>query len=182
MEIYCDEQLMVAVAQGDLDAFGEIVLRHQRFVWGIAYRFLGDPAAAEDLAQETFIRVLKAASRYKPSADFRTYLYRIVSRLCIDNARKKRPILMDTLPEVVDYSSDPIATFVSKEYEMKIRKALDDLPPRQRMAVILKYYEGLNYAGIARTMGITIKAVERLLGRARTALQSTLSHIHCCPK
>ncbi|GBE12689.1 ECF RNA polymerase sigma factor SigE [bacterium BMS3Abin13] len=177
MPISRDEQLMLAVAQGDLDAFGEIVLRHQQFVWGIAYRFLGDPAAAEDLAQETFIRVLKAASRYKPSADFRTYLYQIISRLCIDSARRKSPIFTDTLPAVVDGSPDPAATLVSKERETEIRRGIDGLPPRQRMAVILKYYEGLNYAGIARTMGITIKAVERLLGRARTALRSTLSHI-----
>lgn len=168
---------MLAVAKGDLDAFNEVVRRHQRFAWGIAYRFLGDPEAAEDLVQETFIRVLKAASRYKPSANFRTYLYQIVSRLCIDRARKKRPIFTDRLPELVDASPGPVASLVSKERETEIRKALDDLPPRQRMAIILRYYEGLSYADIARTLGITVKAVERLLGRARATLQSTLSHI-----
>lgn len=168
---------MVAVGEGDLDALGEIVLRHQEFVWGIAYRFLGDPAAAEDLVQETFLRVLRAASRYKPSAGFRTYLYQIVSRLCIDSARKKRPIFTDRPPEVVDDSPGLAASLVSKERETEIRKALDDLPPRQRMAIILRYYEELSYADIARTLGITVKAVERLLGRARATLQSTLSHI-----
>ncbi len=168
---------MLAVARGDLDALGNIVLRHQKFVWGIAYRFLGDPGAAEDLVQETFIRVLKAASRYKPTADFRTYLYQIVSRLCIDRTRGKRHVFTDTLPAMVDGSPGPAAALASKERETKIRQALDDLPPRQRMAVILKYYEELSYAGIARTMGITIKAVERLLSRARATLKSTLSHI-----
>lgn len=168
---------MVAVGEGDLDALGEIVLRHQQFVWGISYRFLGDREAAEDLVQETFLRVLRAASRYKPSAEFRTYLYQIVSRLCIDRAREKRPIFTDRLPEVVDGSPGPTATLVSKERETEIRRAINGLPPRQRMAVILKYYEELNYADIARSLGTTVKAVERLLGRARTALQSTLSHI-----
>lgn len=168
---------MLAVAQGDLEAFDAIVLRHQRFVWVIAYRFLGDPAAAEDIVQETFIRVLQAASRYKPSVYFRAYLYRITVRLCIDSARKKRPIFTDHLPEVVDSSPDPSATLVEKERETKIRKALGALPPRQRMAVILKYYEDLSYADIARAMGITVKAVERLLGRARANLRTKLSHI-----
>ncbi|NOX25115.1 MAG: sigma-70 family RNA polymerase sigma factor [Deltaproteobacteria bacterium] len=174
MPIPHDKQLMEATARGDLEAFGEIVLRHQRFVWGIAYRFFGDKSAAEDLAQETFIRILQAAPRYKPSADFRAYLYRIVSRLCIDKARVKRPILMDTLPEMVDDSPTPAAVLLARERETTIRQALDNLPPRQRLAVILKYYEGLPYADIAQTLGITVKAVERLLGRARAALRSAL--------
>jgi RNA polymerase sigma-70 factor (ECF subfamily) len=86
------EQLMQAVAGGDLSAFNEIVLRHQKLAWGIAYRFLGDRHAAEDIAQEAFLRILDAAPRYKPTAAFPTYLSRIVTRLCLDRARKKRPM------------------------------------------------------------------------------------------
>ena len=175
--MYSDEGLMLAVAKGDIGAFDEIVLRHQRFVWAVAFRFLGDPAEAEDIAQETFLKVLAATPRYRPIADFRTYLYRIVTRLCIDITRKKRPIPTDDLPDMPDRSPDPKATLLSKEREKQVRIALDALPPRQRMAVILKYYEGLGYADIARAMGTTVKAVERLLGRARATLQSILSHI-----
>lgn len=177
MKILSDEQLMLAVGKGDLDALGKIVLRYQNFVWGMAYRFLGDPATAEDIAQETFLRVLEAAARYKHSADLRAYLYRIISRLCIDYARKKRPILIDGLPERADRFPDPAAALISQERETEVRHALDLLPARQRMAVILKYYEGLSYADIARAMEITVKAVERLLSRARKTLQSSLSHM-----
>jgi len=170
-----DEQLMLAAAKGDLGAFEQIVLRHQHFVWRIACRFLGDPAEAEDIAQKAFLKLLEAAPRYRPTADFRTYLYRIVSRLCIDYARKKRPILGEDIAERTDSSFNPAATFVVKERAAEIRRAMEGLPPRQRMAVILKYYDGLSYAGIADAMGITVKAVERLLDRARTALRSRIS-------
>ena len=172
-----DEQLVLALGKGDLDALGELVLRHQRFVWGIAYRFLGDPVEAEDVAQEAFLKLLEAAPRYRPTANIRTYLYRIVSRLCIDYARKKRPILTDDLAQRADCSPSPAAALVVKEQDAEIRRAMDGLPPRQRMAVILKYFEGLSYADIAKAMGTTVKATERLLYRARKALRTSLAHI-----
>jgi len=172
-----DEQLMLRVAKGDLATFSELVRRHQHAAWRIAYRFLGDPAEAEDIVQESFLRILAAAPRYKPSAAFSTYLYRVVARLCIDNSRKKRPIFTGTLPETVDSSPDPAMAIVQKDQNELIRKALDTLPSRQRMVIILKYYERLSYCEIALAVGTTVKAVERLLGRARKTLQSSLSHI-----
>jgi len=168
---------MLRVAEGDLDAFDEIVRRHQRTAWRIAHRFLGDPVEAEDVAQEAFLRILAAAPRYKPSATFSTYLYRVVARLCIDYVRKKRPIFINTLPETVDSSPDPETALVQKDRDALIRKVLDALPSRQRMVVILKYYEELSYCEIAGAMGTTVKAVERLLGRARKTLQSNLSRM-----
>lgn len=171
-----DEQLMLAVGRGDAGAFSEIVHRHQRSAWSIAYRFVGHAADAEDIAQEAFLKILSAAPRYQPSAVFSTYLYRVVTRLCIDFYRKKRPVFTDTLPEMADPAPDPAAALARKDRETTIRRALDALPARQRMAVILKYYEGLGYADIATAMDITRKAVERLLGRARKTLQSRLSN------
>ncbi|HHB76514.1 MAG TPA: sigma-70 family RNA polymerase sigma factor [Desulfobulbus sp.] len=170
-----DEQLMLRVAEDDLGSFDEIIRRHQHTAWRIAHRFLGDPAEAEDIAQESFLRILTSAHRYRPAASFSTYLYRIVSRLCIDHSRKKRPILTHIFPEIVDSSPDPATALIQKDRDVLIRKTLDKLPSRQRLAVILKYYEGLSYSEIAQALETTIKAVERLLGRARNTLQSSLS-------
>jgi len=119
--------------------------------------------------------MLSAAPGYEPTATFSTYLYRVVARLCIDHARKRRPIFTHALPETLDSSPDPATALAQKDRDALIRKALDALPSRQRMAVILKYYESLSYGEIARAMGTTVKAVERLLGRARKTLQSSLS-------
>lgn len=175
--IPCDKDLMMAVSNGDLEAFGEIVRRHQRTAWSVAYKFLSDSAEAEDITQDAFLRILAAAPRYKPSASFSTYLYRVIVRLCIDKTRKKGPIYTDDPPEMIAPSSCPDAALHAKERALQVRHALAMLPPRQRMAIILKYYEGQGYAEIARAMDITAKAVERLLSHARTALQSSLSHI-----
>jgi len=177
MSVIKDEQLMLRAAAGELDAFEELVRRHQSTAWRIAHRFLGDSAEAEDVAQETFLRILAAAPRYKPSAAFSTYLYRVVARLCIDHVRKKRPVFTTLLSETVDSAPDPATDFELKDRDVLIRKALDALPARQRMVVILKYYEGLRYSEISQVLGTTVKAVERLLGRARLTLQSALSYI-----
>ena len=168
---------MLRVAEGDLDAFNQIVRRHQHTAWRIAYRFLGNSAEAEDVAQEAFLKILTAAPRYKPSATFTTYLYRVITRLCIDYAGKKRPVFTNTLPETVDPSPDPATAMAQKDRDTLVRKALDALPSRQRMVIILKYYEGFDYGEIARAMSTTVKAVERLLGRARTALKSSMSYL-----
>lgn len=87
-----DEELMRRTAAGDLNAFNELVLRHQNNAWRLASRFLNDPADAQDIAQEAFIRIFEAAPRYRPTAPFTTYLYRVVLRLCMDSARKMRPV------------------------------------------------------------------------------------------
>jgi len=169
-----DEELMLAAAQGDLDAFEQIVLRHQQTAWAVANRFLNDPAEAEDVAQDAFLKILAAAPRYRPFAAFRTFLIRVVSRLCMDRARKMRPVYTDAPPELP--APDPSApqTVIRTERDIAIRRALDTLPPAQRMAAVLRYYEDLDYRAIADAMDITEKAVERLLARARTALKGPL--------
>jgi RNA polymerase sigma-70 factor (ECF subfamily) len=174
---HTDEQLMQAVARGDFDAFDEIVLRYQQHAWRTAYRFLGDAMEAEDVAQEAFLKVLDAAPRYRPKASFPTYLFRILTHICIDRSRKKRPASLPDIPDVVDLSPDPAQGLMAKERQVQIRKALDTLPANQKAAIILKHYEGLSYAAIAQVLGTTAKAVEGLISRARVTLQPQLSFL-----
>ncbi len=172
-----DEQLMLAVAEGDLDAFDEVVRRYQKAAWNIAHRSLSDPAEAADVAQEAFLKILAAAPRYQPSASFRTYFYRVVIRLCIDHARKKRPVYTDTVPDKLHLSRNLVDGFAAGELAVEIREAVDALPQNQRTAIVLRHWEGLRYAEIAEVMDITVKAVEGLLGRARANLQARLAHL-----
>ena len=166
---------MLAVRDGDLDAFGELVERHQAAAWNAAYRFLGDAAEAEDVAQQAFLNVLEAADRYEPTASFRTYLYRIVTRLCIDRSRKNHPVYTDDLPARSTPASSPAEAAEQRERDDAVRAALVKLPDRQRMAVVLRYYEGLSGSEIAAAMGTSVKAIERLLARARTGLEQGLA-------
>ena len=170
-----DADLMLAVREGDPEAFGQLVLRHQQAAWNAAYRFVGDRAKAEDIAQEAFLRVLQSAAEYRPTASFRTYLYRVVTRLCIDHARRKQPASLDVLPRCLEPSALAPDVLVAQERTEAVRDALQGLPAKQRMAVVLRYYEGLSTAEITAAMETTTKAVERLLARGRAALESRLA-------
>lgn len=169
-----DEELMLLTAKGDLAAFEEIVRRHQHSAWNIAYRFLGRNEEAKDVVQDAFLKIFEAAPRYQPKAAFKTYLYCVISRLCLDQAKRKQLKLTDTLPQ--DTSLEPSADerLLLEERDRLLWASLKALPPKQRMAVILRFYEDLSYREIAQAMQITEKAVERLLARARDSLQATL--------
>ena len=177
MIVGTDEQLMRSVAEGNLDAFNEIVQRYQQMAWKTAYRFIGNSMEAEDVAQETFLKILEAAPRYRPTATFRTYFYRILTHLCIDRTRKRQLISMDNIPDVPDPSLGPTERLVEKERRAQVRDALDALPPNQKAAMLLRHYEGLSYAEIAQIFGVTPKAVEGLISRAAASLQARLSHL-----
>jgi RNA polymerase sigma-70 factor (ECF subfamily) len=168
---------MLAVGRGDLDAFEQIVLRHQAEAWRVAYRFTGDAVEAEDLAQEAFLKILDAAPRYKPTAQFRTYLHRVLTRLCFDHRRKKRPFLAEPFPRTADSAPSPSQRAGQAERDALIQAALDSLPADYRMAVVLRYFEGLSGAEMAEAMGRSVKAVERLLARAKSALEPQLGRL-----
>lgn len=127
MNAQSDEHLMLAVGQGDIDAFEQLVLRHQAEAWRVAYRYAGDASEAEDLAQSAFLKLLDAAPRYKVSAKFRTYFFRILTRLCIDHGRKKRPILIEVLPDLADDSPSPSQQASQAERDILIQTALNAL-------------------------------------------------------
>jgi RNA polymerase sigma-70 factor (ECF subfamily) len=169
-----DEELMQAAAGGDMDAFADLVRRHQRSAWNAAWRLLDDAAEAEDAAQDAFLKILDAAPRYRPRASFRTYLYRVVTRLCLDRMEKKRPRYVDQLPATPSAGLGPPETLARRESADAVRRALDALPARQRAAVVLRHYEGLSYQEIAEAMGVSVKSVERLLARARESLADRL--------
>jgi RNA polymerase sigma-70 factor (ECF subfamily) len=170
-----DEELMQAVQRGDLCSFEQIVLRHQQTAWRVACRFLGDPTEAEDVAQDAFLRILRAASSYRPTAKFQTFLFQVVSRLCLDRTRKKHPVYVEKLPEAVAEGASPGEVLERIEKDQWVRGALDRLPATQRLAVILRYYEELSYQEIAVAMRVSPKAVERLLARARATLSLLLA-------
>jgi RNA polymerase sigma-70 factor (ECF subfamily) len=170
-----DTALMVRAATGDLAAFEQLVRRNQAVAWGLAWRFLGDAAEAQDIVQEAFLKIYKAASRYQPSAKFRTYLYRVVTRLCLDWKSKKRPEYVEVLPSVPDSSRDPEVLVAAGQLSGAVQKCLADLPANQRLAMTLRQYDGMTYDEIAEILQVSPKAVDSLLQRARAALRRCLA-------
>ncbi|RPH94247.1 sigma-70 family RNA polymerase sigma factor [candidate division KSB1 bacterium] len=165
---------MKAAGLGDARAFDEIVLRHQQAAWNVAVRFLENSEAASDVVQDAFLRIWDAASRYQPTAQFRTYLFRIVCRLCIDCTRRKKPLPVENLPDLPDPTPSAMENLLLQERAIAVRQALLQLPDSQRMAIIMRYYEQCGYTEIAEALNITEKAAERLLSRGRKRLETLL--------
>jgi RNA polymerase sigma-70 factor, ECF subfamily len=167
-----DEDLMLAAARGDTNAFEQIVLRHQAAVWRTACRFSGDAEEARDIAQSVFIKLFESAARYRATASFKTFLFRIVNTTCIDFSRKKRPVPQSNLPDIADETPLSSETIIALERETAVRSAMKALQPRQWSALTLRYEAELSVREIAETMQVSEKAVERLLAHAREALRS----------
>ena len=169
-----DEQLMMRAAKGDMDAFEELVERHQQTALNVAYRFLGDRDLAQDAAQDAFLKVLAAASRYRPSARFRTYLYGVIWHLCVDVYRKRRDRPLEGAPVREDPAAGPVRSAEEAERAALVREAVQELPPRQRMALVLKHFEGMSYEEIGHALECSPTAVDALLVRAKRRLQEKL--------
>ncbi len=173
-----ENELMKRLASGDMAALGKIVNRHQNKVLAFAYRFCNDWTKSEDIAQETFLRVYKAAGSYTPQAKFTTWLYRIVVNLCFDEQRRqsKAPASIEQVgPNLINGSEfDDVE---KKEMIELVKKAVNELPERQRLAVILHRYENLSHEQICEVTNWTKSAVESLLVRAYANLREKLGKI-----
>lgn len=182
-----DEKLWITRARrGDESAFSRLVETYQRPVFNLCYRMLGDPAEAEDAAQETFIRAYTRLASYDPNRKFSTWLLSIASHYCIDRWRRRRFSLVswEDVPSL-GWSSDPqpLPEEVTLRHEAQdqAQRLVDTLPPDYRAAVILRYWHELTYEEIAKTLGVTLPAVKSRLFRARQMLAQADSETETRP-
>jgi len=185
-----DVSLMLEFQKGDISSFEKLLQKHKESIINIIYQFIGERDEAEDLAVEVFLRVYRAAKKYQAKAKFTTWLYKITTNLCLNEIRKKaklqtislsKPISAgeekeeELIEKMADAAPSPQQILEKKERNALIRKAIDSLPAKQRMATILQIYEGLSYKEISRILGCSVKSVERRLYWARTNLKEKLS-------
>ncbi len=173
-----DDALLVAFAGGDAGAARELTQRLAPRVFSHAVRMLGgDRAEAEDVAQEALLRLWRAAPGWREGeAKVTTWLYRVTANLCIDRMRKRRggPDL-DSVPEPVDEAPSAAEEMQNAARAEALQGALNQLPDRQRQAVILRHIEGMSNPEIAQIMDIGPRAVESLTARGKRALEALLS-------
>ena len=174
-----DVDLMLACAAGDEGAFRELVDRHSDSVVNLVTRYLGNRTDAEDLAQEVFLKVYRARKRYEPTAKFSTWLYRVAVNACLNEVRnrKNRPTFGAASlhadasgpgPSLEDGAGrSPHEAAEASELHARVRLAVDGLPERQRLALLLNKFHGLGYEELASTLELSIPAVKSLLVRAR---------------
>ena len=171
-----DDVLMSRIAQGDRDAAQLLMARNLPRILGLARRTLGDEIEAEDIAQETFIRVWNAASRWQAGqAQVSTWMCRIAINLCYDRLRKRREVLTDEVPERADEAPDQETVLRRGETGDRIAQALQDLPDRQRQAIELVHFQELSNLAAAEIMEVSVDALESLLARGRRKLKTLLA-------
>ncbi|AWI82969.1 RNA polymerase subunit sigma [Alloyangia pacifica] len=173
-----DEALLAAYAAGEQAAAGTLVQRLGPRAFGHAHRMLGDRAEAEDVAQEALLRLWRAAPGWREGeAKVSTWLYRVVSNLCIDRLRKRRggAVDIDDIAEPADPAPGAEATLQGRARVGALQEALNALPARQRQAVVLRHLEGLSNPEIAGIMDLGVRAVESLTARGRKALEGLLA-------
>lgn len=173
-----DEELVIRAGRGEVAAARDLMaLKLPRMV-RLAYRMLGDPGAAEDVAQEVMLRAWRQAPVWRPgSAKFDTWLHRVALNLCYDRLRRRREVLTDTLPETPDGGPGPDQGWVDRDLSRQVQAALAGLPDRQREAIALCHYQELSNIEAAELMQVSVEALESLLARGRRALRAALSDL-----
>jgi RNA polymerase sigma-70 factor (ECF subfamily) len=183
-----DETLLSRYKAGDERAFRALVERYAASIYNLAFRFLRDPMEAENVTQETFLRVVSALDRVRLDRPFKPYLFRVAVNLCRDLARKKRPILLDDVRgdgdaaigeagENVEGDAVPLWERVQEqELHSRLDAAIGMLPPIYQAVVTLRYAEEFSYAEIAQTLDLPLNTVRTHLRRAKIRLRWILEN------
>jgi len=184
-----DTELMLKVRRGNRAAFEALVVKYQRPVINTIYRSIGDPAEAEDLAQNVFVQVWKFRGRYKPTAKFSTWLFTIARNICLNEVRRRSRHAADSLDKPVTDATDgnespqqisdphakpPSEVALAAELRRRVDAALADLPEAQRTAMLLLRHQNMPYEEIAKVMRCSLSATKSLIHRARTILRDQL--------
>jgi RNA polymerase sigma-70 factor (ECF subfamily) len=182
-----DAAVMLRVAAGDETAFNFLIVKHHRPVIHFLYRMTRNQAVAEELAQEVFLRVYRARDSYRAEAKFSTWLYRIATNLAVNHARDTKhertaqTVYLDapdeetgTTPDVADDEPSAEQRLMTNERMAAIRKHVMALPERQRTAVLMHKYQGMDYRQIGEVLKLSESATKSLLFRAYQTLRETL--------
>ncbi|MEW5721216.1 MAG: sigma-70 family RNA polymerase sigma factor [Chloroflexota bacterium] len=177
-----DEFLLTQYKQGNPHAFRELVERYTAPIYNLAYRFLREPMEAENVTQETFLRVITSLERIRLDVPFKPYIFRIAVNLCHDLARKKRPTLFTDLilpgDDPVEALADDAPALWERlekdELAARVNAAIDELPAPYQTALTLRYVEDFSYEEIAQALNLPLNTVRTHLRRAKQQLRAKL--------
>jgi RNA polymerase sigma-70 factor (ECF subfamily) len=171
-----DAELLARFAQGDRAAAQVLTARLAPVVYAQAFRMLGDRAEAEEITQDSLLRLWNAAPDWQAGqAKVTTWLYRVTSNLCIDKMRKSKRQSSAAVPEMPDDGPDMERRLQDRARAQALRAALSDLPDRQKQAMVLRHLEGLPNLDVAQIMQISVEAVESLMSRGKRSLADALA-------
>jgi RNA polymerase sigma-70 factor (ECF subfamily) len=187
-----DADVVALVKQGREEAFRELIRRYERPVFSLIYRMVRDREAAEDLGQETFIKVLNHIDRYRPEFKLSSWLFKIANNITIDYLRKRQlnTVSIDGSPHAASVAEAEATSFdveargesaldelESRELGTAIEQAIARLRPEYRACILLRHVEGRSYEEIAATLDLPLGTVKTYIHRARHELRGALGHL-----
>jgi len=187
-----DREVVALAKAGKETAYRELLRRYERPVFSLIYRMVRDRALAEDLAQETFIKVLNALESYRPEYKFSSWVFKIANNAAIDQLRRREvdTLSLDGAPDArtpdeveatalqaTDRHESPLAELESRELGSQIEHAVGKLRPEYRTAILLRHVEGRSYEEIAEVMDLPLGTVKTYIHRARLELREYLAHL-----
>ena len=165
-----DSHLILRCQRGDPAAFAELVEAYKKPIYNLAYRMLNDREEANDLTQDTFLRVYQNLERYRPEHKISTWMYAIASRLCIDRLRKIKGSVWELDFNIPDHKPLPEEQLIQKEMRQDIDNAISRLPEKYRLVIVLRHLNELSYEEIATVLELPVNTVKTHLFRGREIL------------
>lgn len=188
-----EHRLIGACQQGDREAFRQLFEAYQQRVWAIAIHFAHEEQAARDITQQVFLKLFSAINQFHYEANFKTWLYRLVANLCLDEQRRGRRFVSfdfwrrDETGEEINPAEGQLAQqfqdllqeerFSQAELAAAVKAAVHELSPPLRIAILLKYFEDLSYAEIADVLDCSLGTVASRMNRGHKALAARLAHL-----
>lgn len=171
-----DETLLHRIRKGQHDAFSELVYRHAKRFYAIAYRILHNKNEAEDMVQEAFLKLWDKPELWDKTrqAKFTTWFYKIVTNLCLDHNKKKKPVPLPQDLQIIDGSPKGDDVLEQRQKQAMLENFIRQLPERQQLALNLCFYEGLSNKEAAEILDIKVKALQSLIIRAKTTLREKI--------
>lgn len=171
-----DQELAAAAAAGQLEAFGELVRRHQDFVYGAVLRVVKNPTAAEDISQDCFLRAYRALPEFRGESQVRSWLYRIATNLALNAVTRRREYPTEVIPEQNPWpESGPERHAEQRELAEALGEAIKQLPDDLQEPLVLREVRHMSYEDIAAELDLPLNTVRTRIFRARRALQSHMS-------
>src|SRR5687767_8601159 len=171
-----DHELLALVQSGSHPAFAELVQRHTARFYRLAFRYLQNKEAAEDMVQDAFLKLWEDPGKWQVGRNtkFTTWFYRVVVNLCLDWNKRKRPVELDEGLSLVDERETADQSMLRNEEQRMLEKEIAALPERQRTALNLCFDEGLSNQDAAEVMGVSLKALQSLIMRGKITLKERM--------
>jgi RNA polymerase sigma-70 factor (ECF subfamily) len=173
-----DGELLALIQDGNGHAFAELVERHTARFYRLAFRYLQNKEAAEDVVQDAFLRLWENPGLWRPDRNtkFTTWFYRIVVNLCLDVRKKKKPEAIEDETSIIDERQPVDETMIQTQKQQALEKEIAGLPERQRTALNLCFDQGMSNQEAADIMGLNLKALQSLLMRAKSTLKERMKN------